>query len=232
MGLSPDDIVNYPLKQSVRGYSVAQVDGLLDQLADTVEGLESERDDLRARLDSCEQRLSGTSETEATLKRTLVTAQRAAEQSLDEARQRSSDLIEEAQTESEAMLERARAEADQLRSETLRAAQAEEAEVRRRRQALEGHVEALRIFEQDYHGRLRGQLEDQLRILDEVQNRPLPMSSGAEVVELPATDEDAPAPHEPPLTVRVREESADSDVERHDPDGEVGSGSSRDGSGE
>lgn len=213
MGLTPDDIVNYPLKQAVRGYSVPQVDELLDQVADTVERLVAEADELRHRLRQSEDRLATASETESTLKRTLVTAQRAAEQSLDEARERAAELVEEAHREAAGIVEEARLDAQELHVEALKAARAEEAEIRRRRQALEGHIEALRTFEREYRARLRGQLEDQLRILEEVQHR----QGGAQVPQLDEPDdrgEDLPAeqPHlddtsvtaEPALRIRVR----------------------------
>jgi cell division initiation protein len=208
VGLSPDDIVHYPLKQSVRGYSVAQVDGLLDEVADTVERLEAEVADLRQRLQRADERVADVSETEATLKRTLVTAQRAAEQSLDEARQQAADLMDGAQREAASLVEEARGEAEEIRAEAAAASQAEEAETRRRRQTLEGHIEALRLFERDYRSRLRAELEDHLRLLDEPRARP-------------------PEVPEPQLTVRVHDDAGGTggDPSVGDGDaGEVGSG--------
>lgn len=54
--LSPDDVVNYPLKQAVRGYSVSQVDELLDRVADELERLHLELVDTRRRLQEAEAR--------------------------------------------------------------------------------------------------------------------------------------------------------------------------------
>lgn len=202
MGLTADDIVNYPLKQAIRGYSVAQVDDLLDEVADRVEGLESEVAELRGRLRDSEDRLASSSETETTLTRTLVTAQRAAEQSLEEARQEAAELVEGARRESATLLEQARREADELQAEAVETARAEEAEIRRRRQVLEGHVEALRLFEQEHRARLRGHLEEQLRALDELRDAPAPAMP-------PEARRDAASEseHSPGLTVRVREET-------------------------
>lgn len=234
MPLTPDDIVNYPLKQAVRGYSVAQVDELLDQVADTVERLTDQNEELQRRVRQAEDRLAAASETEATLKRTLVTAQRAAEQSLEDAKERSAELLDEARREAAGIQEQARLDAEELRVEALQAARAEEADIRRRRQALEGHIEALRIFEREYRSRLRGHLEDQLRMLDEVETRPQG-SAGRAVTERPDEDEPpvedthlggATVPAGAPLKVRVREGDDDGDREPDDADGEVGSASS------
>lgn len=172
MALSPDEIVNYPLKQAVRGYSVKQVDELLDQVADSIEQLQMRVVELSERLEANEERLAETSETEATLKRTLVTAQRAAEQSVEEAKQRAAELVDDARRESSAIVEQAKLEAEELRLESVQAVRAEEAEARRRRQAIEAHIDALRTFERDYRTRLRGLLEEQRRLLEEIPARP------------------------------------------------------------
>ncbi len=238
MGLTPDDIVNYPLKQAVRGYSVPQVDELLDQVADTVERLDGEVQQLRRKLRTSEERLAGTSETEATLKRTLVTAQRAAEQSLEEAKERSAEMLDEARREAAALLEQARLDSEEMRVEALQAARAEEADIRRRRQALEGHIEALRIFEREYRARLRSHLEDQLRMLDEVQTRPLNMSTGGPG-DAAGDDAEDEVPVEaahlggvtvPELTVRIRGDRRDLFDGSDDDDGQVGSEPSDDDS--
>lgn len=180
--LTPDDIVNYPLKQAVRGYSVAQVDRLLDRVADEFERIGAEWRDLRARLARCEEQLAATSETEGTLKRTLVTAQRAAEQSLEEAKARAAEMLDEARSEAAGVVEQARLAAESLRVEAVQAARAEEAEVRRRRQELEAQVESLRVFEREYRTRLREHLDQHVRALDELEAGP------------GATPEAAPAP--------------------------------------
>jgi len=170
--LSADGVVNYPLKQAVRGYSVQQVDELLDRVADQLERSGREIDELRTRLTRSERRLQEASETEATLKRTLVTAQRAAEQSIEEAKERAAEILDEARRESAALLEQARLDAEELRVESLHSARAEEAEIRRRRQGLEAHIEALRVFERDYRSRLRSHLEHQFQTLDDLDARP------------------------------------------------------------
>ena len=203
MALTPHEIVNYPLKQSVRGYSVAQVDQLLDQLADEIERLQKEVESNRERLATAEHRLSEASDTETTLKRTLVTAQRAAEQTIEEARARSAELLDSSRHEAAATVEQARLEGEQLKVDALQAARAEEAAVRRRRQELEARVEALRIFERDYRIGLRAFVDGQLRALDETQIRPPAADPGNE----PMPEEQRTEP--PPFELRVSGASFD-----------------------
>lgn len=167
--MTPDEIANYPLKTAMRGYNVQQVDELLDLVADELEHVQGELDAARAALSSTENRLSEASEAEDTLKRTLVTAQRAAELSIEDAKGRSGELLEEAQREAEAIIAAARTQAEDLKVEALQSARAEEADLRARRRDLERHIEALRVFEDDYRDRLRRHMQEQLRLFERVE---------------------------------------------------------------
>ncbi|MDP8929223.1 MAG: DivIVA domain-containing protein, partial [Actinomycetota bacterium] len=157
---TPDDIVNYPLKQAVRGYSVRQVDDLLDRVADEFERVHHELAETRQRLAQAEARAEALSEAESTLKRTLVTAQRAAEQTVAEARERAATVVEQAQEEAErkhrAAVSSAREELDELR---------------RSQRELAARIEALSAFDRDYRSTLREFVERHLRSLDELEQR-------------------------------------------------------------
>ncbi|HEV2787436.1 MAG TPA: DivIVA domain-containing protein, partial [Solirubrobacteraceae bacterium] len=150
MPLTPDEIVNFPLRQGVRGYSVRQGDELLDNVADTIERLHRELAETRARLARAEGRVEEMSDTESTLKRTLITAQRAAEQAIAEARERAREIVEEA---------------------TAGAAQ-ESAAQREEEERLNARVEELREFEREYRAGLRAFLDEQVRALDDLEVAP------------------------------------------------------------
>lgn len=169
--LTPDDIVNYPLKQAVRGYSVRQVDDLLDRVADEFERVHHELADTRQRLDQAEARAEALSEAESTLKRTLVTAQRAAEQTVAEARERAATVVEQAQEEAErkhrAAVSSAREQLDELR---------------RSQRELAARIEALRAYDRDYRSTLREFVERHLRSLEELDQRVPPSPPEAEGV--------------------------------------------------
>lgn len=184
--LTPEDLVDYPLKLAVRGYSVAQVDQLLDQAADSLERLHQRVADLEQQLESCQERLTAAAETEETLKRTLVTAQRAAEQALDEARERARTIVDDAEASA--------------RRQTL--------EAERRRRHLEDHIAELREFEEGYRDQLREHLEERLRQLEGLGPTVAPLrdhdevpSDVADLLELPPEGGD----DRPPLRVRVHD---------------------------
>lgn len=106
MDLSPDDIVSYRFKQSLRGYAVDEVDALLDRLADQVENQLAELEQLRDRVAVAEEIADRTRRNEATIQRTLVTAQEAAERS-----------TADAATQAERTLAEANEDADRIRRE-------------------------------------------------------------------------------------------------------------------
>jgi cell division initiation protein len=85
VALSPEDIVNHEFKQALRGYAVQEVDDLLDRLADQLERAERDIADLRQRLADADARVAEALATESSLKRTLITAQDAAQRTMDDA---------------------------------------------------------------------------------------------------------------------------------------------------
>jgi DivIVA domain-containing protein len=173
VSLSPDDIVGYEFRQqTVRGYDVQQVDDLLDQLADQVERTERELDDLRQRLRDSEARLAAALETESTLKRTLVTAQDAAERALAEAREQADELRETAERAIDEQLARAREEARTVVSDAQRDARAELTTAREQRAAIEDRLAGLRELEQRHRKTLERHLRVHLDQLEQLASDP------------------------------------------------------------
>ena len=153
--MRPEDIVSYPLKQALRGYAIEQVDDLLDRVADEIERLTTQLESTRVRLAATETSAATSSETETTLKRMLVSAQRAAERSIEQANERARRIVEQAQHEVE------------LRQhlEAQRGSDEDRLEQRRRELVLE--IERLEARASDVRARLRAQLQEQLRVLDD-----------------------------------------------------------------
>ena len=166
MDLTPEEIVSYDLKQSVRGYSVAQVDELLDRLADQVEAAQQEQELLATRLREAEERLEATQETESTLKRTLITAQQAAERSLQEAKDEAEAILDRARQEASEVEQDARQEAERVLADARASASREAEEARRRRAALQERVDELVERERRHRAHLRELLEHQLAELE------------------------------------------------------------------
>lgn len=178
MTLTPDDIVNHDFKQRLRGYDVEAVDAFLDRVADQIEANDRELADLRSRLREAESRLAEALETESTLKRTLVTAQDAAQRALDDAREQADELRATAERRVTEQLEEARAEAQRL-----------VADGHREREQLLASLEELRSVEEHHRVGLRDHLEGILTALDELERVPEPEQADGEMdAAVPASD--------------------------------------------
>jgi len=158
MPLTPEDVRNRRFKTSFRGYDETEVDTFLDEVEVELTRLLGEQDDLRKRLQAAQSAPPPqpvASEAEEMLRRTLVLAQRTADETVASAQQEAERLTSDARAQAEAMLQQAN---EQAASAT--------ADLERRRQALEQHIEGLRAFEREYRTRLKAYLEAQLRDLD------------------------------------------------------------------
>jgi cell division initiation protein len=134
MSVSRIDILNKTFSRSVSGYNRREVEGFLQEVADTVGRLAEEKKTLQARQDELEALLDEHREREKTLRDTLVTtqkmtdelkstAQREAQLIIDAAHKKAEDLISQGHArlaqihEDIAELKRTRAQFDmQLRS--------------------------------------------------------------------------------------------------------------------
>ncbi len=190
MALTPEEIVSYDLKQAVRGYSIAQVDDLLDQLADQVEAAQLERDRLAGRLRDAEERLEASRSTESTLQRTLVTAQQAAERSLQEARDEADALLEQARGQARSIEQEADRERTRLVDEAREIAASEAEEARLRRAALLERLDELRERERRHRARLRDLLERELEELDRFEATEVEPSGGDTAATLDEAGDD------------------------------------------
>ncbi|MDX6284475.1 MAG: hypothetical protein QOH03_5546 [Kribbellaceae bacterium] len=106
--------------------------------------------------------------------RTLVLAQRAADEALRDAETQAEQMRLAAQAEVERLRAESQAAAERLRADSEATAARERAALESERTSAEDDVEQLRAFEREYRTRLRAYLELQLRELD---------SSGAAAVE-------------------------------------------------
>ena len=133
MPLTPVEIRHVQLRRSFpRGYRRADVDSLLNEIADSFEEVWRERADLADRLDELETEAEKHRELEALLRTTLVSAERAAQEMKAQAR-RESDLI----------VQEAHAEGRRVARETVAEKRRLEDDVRRIRAQLRTALEAL-----------------------------------------------------------------------------------------
>lgn len=133
MRLSPIDIRQQQFSmKTFRGFDPQEVDTFLDDVANEFEALLRENVALREQLASHEERSRGISETEKTLKDTLLATQRVAEEMKEGARRDALLQQENAKRDAQLLLREATANGEKLMEE----ARAEEAKLRVEIQAL------------------------------------------------------------------------------------------------
>lgn len=159
MDLDARDIHTKQFHDAWRGYNQEQVDDFLDRVAEALDRAQRENRSLRDRITELEELAARSRNAEEMLKKTLVNAQRAAEEAIETARSKAEKLVAEAE-------ERARRQAD----DAMRKAERSEREFETRRRELDDAITRLKNHESDLKQKLKGFLEDQLRMLDRLDS--------------------------------------------------------------
>jgi cell division initiation protein len=169
MSLTPEDVERKTFKERFKGYDMDEVDAFLDRVVTRLQELLAEQEDLRRRLRDAQH---GTGESGELLQRTLLTAQRTADETVAEAKAEADRLLSEARGEHERLLATARDEAG------------------RERERLQGEgeqlaraIEELRSFRARHADRLRSVLDEEAAALERTSAMPDVPSEIDELVE-------------------------------------------------
>lgn len=158
MALTPEEVQQKEFAQQFRGYNEIEVDAFLDEVERELTRLLVENEDLRERLANAAAATAAapppTAEGEELLRRTLVLAQRTAD-----------ETVASAKAEAERLMKDARAQADMLLTAAHEEARTAVADLDSRRTELEQQIDGLRAYEREYRTRLTAYLESQLRDL-------------------------------------------------------------------
>jgi cell division initiation protein len=121
MPLTPVEIRHVELRRAwLRGYRRRPVDQLLEEIADSFEGVWRERADLSDQLEELENEAAKHRELEALLRSTLVSAERAAQDMKEQARRESDLIVQEAHAESRRVTREAAAEKRRLEEDVIK----------------------------------------------------------------------------------------------------------------
>jgi cell division initiation protein len=115
--LTPQDIRDHEFKQSPLGYSKDQVNDFLGELADELETLIRESNEIHLENKEARLALSTYKNVEEGLKETLLLAQKTAQETLKNARDEADIIIRKATTEKEALLFAANQDISQIRND-------------------------------------------------------------------------------------------------------------------
>jgi DivIVA domain-containing protein len=165
MDVTPRELRDIEIREGFRGYNRDDVDELLERAAATIESLNERLRRMSEQVSTAEGAQGSTRETEDMLHRTLLLAQRAADEAVAEAQFKARQILDDAESKSRAQLAEAESTARRQVDTERRRLESEVLELASRREALVADVDELERFESEYRARLRRALETDLESL-------------------------------------------------------------------
>ncbi|HUH07470.1 MAG TPA: DivIVA domain-containing protein [Egibacteraceae bacterium] len=205
MALRPEDIEHQVFKEKWKGYDPDEVDKFLDRVSERLQDLARERDRFAERVRELERQSAEAVHDEGLLKRTLVTAQKTADEAVAVARQQADELVATTREQAEQTLLEARQQSEELVTEARREAAWEREQARVEVQRVRRAVDELRRFREDYQERVRSVMADQLSYLDRAGDIPDLPGEILNLVNTPEPYQPKPEDHSDDLQVQHSE---------------------------
>jgi cell division initiation protein len=120
MALTPVEIRHVKLARSPLGYDRGATDRLLEEIVESFEEVWRERADLEDKLERIESDIARYRDLETLLRKTLISAERSAQELKDQARREADVILTESHAEARLIKQRALAEREHLRGEASR----------------------------------------------------------------------------------------------------------------
>ncbi|HEX5614156.1 MAG TPA: DivIVA domain-containing protein [Acidimicrobiia bacterium] len=169
MEITPRELRDIEIREAFRGYHRDDVNDLLERAAETIDALTERMRQMSERLGSASTDAGRSRETEDILHRTLLLAQRAADDAIAEAQTKARQTIDDADNHARRVLAEAEGEARRRGESERRRMEQEIIDLAARREVLLADVEALSRYENDYRDRVVRALEADLEAW---RNRP------------------------------------------------------------
>jgi len=135
MKVTPLDIQQQQFKTRFRGFDIREVDTFLEQMAETVENLQKENQNLGDEVRRLELEIQGYRKREETFKRALLNSQKVLDQMKDNARRAAELIIAEAEVKAEKILNKAHNRLSQLHEDIM--------ELKRQRTQIEVQISSI-----------------------------------------------------------------------------------------
>ncbi len=202
MEITPRELRDIEIREQLRGYNRDEVNDLLERAAQTIEGAMERAQSLSERLNAVQGEAGRTRETEDILHRTLLLAQRAADEAVAEATAKARQMLDDAEIQARRLVADSEAEARRRGEAERRRLEEEVLDLASRRDALLSDVEALTRFEAEYRERMVRALEADLFALRSRSTTAPGAPPEPSNIELPKGDDahEMPSPSYPPST--------------------------------
>jgi DivIVA domain-containing protein len=208
MDVTPQELRGSEIKDSWRGYDRDEVDDLLERAAVTIEGLAQRVQEASSRPPRATANapvapepvpLPSSRDDADMLQRTLLLAQRAADEAVNEAQTRSREMLEASEAKAQALVSDAETTARRIAEGERRRLEAEIVELSSRREQLRNDADALDSYASSYRDRLRAAIEaDLARLGGEIDPPgPRPELHSVEIPPPPEPTAVEPANNEP-----------------------------------
>jgi DivIVA domain-containing protein len=212
MDVTPQELRSSEIKDSWRGYDRDEVDDLLERAAITIESLTQELQESQSRPapvatasgapvaapTPAEVPLPSSRDDAEMLQRTLLMAQRAADDAVNDAQARAKQMLEESEAKAQTLVSDAEATARRIAEGERRRLESELLELSARREQLRADADALEHYVAAYRDRIRAAIEGDLAQLGgDVE----PPSERPELHDVEVPIEREPAPTAPVAAV-------------------------------
>ncbi|MDX9787170.1 MAG: DivIVA domain-containing protein [Desulfobacterales bacterium] len=158
-GISPLDIQQRQFRIKFRGFDIREVDAFLEQIADTIESMQTESTRLRDEIQRMASELKGHKEREESFKRAMLVSQQTIEQMKENAQKEAELIVADAEVRAEKILNRAHNRLAQLHEDM--------AELKRQRVQIEVQIRSVL----ETHSKLLDLGKEELRSLDEEDSK-------------------------------------------------------------
>jgi cell division septum initiation protein DivIVA len=162
MDVTPHELRDCQISDAFRGYSRDEVNELMERAAATIETQGEKIRILTERVSSVTTDAARTRDNDDIIQRTMVLAQRAADDAIADASRQAAEMLSDADSRSRAMVDAANDEVRRVHDVERARLDAEIRDLETRRDAMHSDVEALESWEREYRGRVIGQLEADL----------------------------------------------------------------------
>ena len=191
--IASDDVRRVTFDRAMRGYRCEDVDDYLKQVADSIDSLAAENDDLQKKLVILAQRIDQYRADEDTLSTTMINAQRLGENVIKEAKQKAAEIIRAANIKAEDREQRARDEVELAQQELVTIKQEADAFKKRLMDLYRQHIEMIAKIPEYHPNRAEQQAAQPQPEPQEIPQQPAPQP-----VEQPApAPQPEPEPNQP-----------------------------------
>ena len=197
--IASDDVRRVTFDRAMRGYRCEDVDDYLRQVADSIDSLAAENDDLQKKLVILAQRIDQYRADEDTLSTTMINAQRLGENVIKEAKQKAAEIIRAANIKAEDREQRARDEVELAQQELVTIKQEADAFKKRLMDLYRQHIEMIAKIPEYHPNRAEQQAAQPQPEPQEApqQPAPQPVEQPAPAPQPAAPEESYPAYEEP-----------------------------------